>query len=175
MIVDAGSVLDERTMLALESADTVVIPVYPEIPAMKSVHSLLDFLNVSGTLGSKAVFVLNNAFAGDMLKPRDIEHALGTKIVFDLPYDPFLYLKAVNEGVPIVLGAAGTPPAGAAREVGGLGVRPGRIHAPARRARTPVDCSGACAAATLQIAGKLIGRKRVSHAEAHPKPHPRRC
>jgi pilus assembly protein CpaE len=111
VIVDAGSVLDERTMLALESADTVVIPVYPEIPAMKSVHSLLDFLNISGTLGSKAVFVLNNAFAGDMLKPRDIEHALGTKIVFDLPYDPFLYLKAVNEGVPIVLGAAGTPPA----------------------------------------------------------------
>jgi len=111
VIVDAGSVLDERTMLALESADTVVIPVYPEIPAMKAVHSLLDFLNVSGTLGSKAVFVLNNAFAGDMLKPRDIEHALGTKIVFDLPYDPFLYLKAVNEGVPIVLGAAGTPPA----------------------------------------------------------------
>jgi Flp pilus assembly CpaE family ATPase len=75
------------------------------------VHSLLDFLNEAGTLGSKAVFVLNNAFAGDMLKPRDIEHALGTKIVFDLPYDAFLYLKAVNEGVPIVLGAAGTPPA----------------------------------------------------------------
>ena len=27
----------------------------------------------------------------------------------------------------------------------------------------------------LQIAGELIGRKRVTHAEAHPKPHPRRC
>jgi hypothetical protein len=24
----------------------------------------------------------------------------------ELPYDPFLYLKAVNEGVPIVIGAA---------------------------------------------------------------------
>ena len=111
VIVDAGSVLDERTMIALESADTVVIPVYPEIPALKSVHSLLDFLNEAGTLGSKTVFVLNNAFAREILKPRDIEHALGTKIVFDLPYDPFLYLKAVNEGVPIVLGAAGSPPA----------------------------------------------------------------
>ena len=42
------------------------------------------------------------------LKPRDIDHALGTKIAFDLPYDPFLYLKAVNEGVPVVLGAAAT-------------------------------------------------------------------
>jgi pilus assembly protein CpaE len=111
VIVDAGSVLDERTMLALESADTVVIPVYPEIPALKSVHSLLDFLNEAGTLGSKTVFVLNNAFAREILKPRDIEHALGTKIAFDLPYDPFLYLKAVNEGVPIVLGAPRSPAA----------------------------------------------------------------
>jgi hypothetical protein len=27
----------------------------------------------------------------------------------------------------------------------------------------------------LQIAGKLVGRKQVSHAEAHPRPHPRSC
>jgi pilus assembly protein CpaE len=111
VIIDAGSVLDERTMLALEAADTVVIPVWPEIPALKAVHSFLDFLNETGTLSSKAVFVLNNAFARDILKPRDVEGALGTKIVYDLPYDPFLYLKAVNEGVPVVLGAAESPAA----------------------------------------------------------------
>ena len=111
VIIDAGSVLDERTMLVLESADTVVIPVWPEIPALKAVHSFLDFLNETGTLSSKAVFVLNNAFARDILKPRDVEIVLGTKIVYDLPYDPFLYLKAVNEGVPVVLGAAESPAA----------------------------------------------------------------
>ena len=111
VIIDAGSVLDERTMLALESADTVVIPVWPEIPALKAVHSFLDFLNETGTLSSKAVFVLNNAFARDILKPRDVEGVLGTKIVYDLPYDPLLYLKAVNEGVPVVLGAAESPAA----------------------------------------------------------------
>ena len=111
VIIDAGSVLDERTMLVLESADTVLIPVWPEIPALKAVHSFLDFLNETGTLSSKAVFVLNNAFARDILKPRDVEGVLGTKIVYELPYDPFLYLKAVNEGVPVVLGAAESPPA----------------------------------------------------------------
>src|SRR6185503_11459111 len=94
-----------------ESADTVVIPVWPEIPALKAVHSFLEFLNETGTLSSKAVFVLNNAFARDILKPRDVEIVLGTKIVYDLPYDPFLYLKAVNEGVPVVLGAAESPAA----------------------------------------------------------------
>jgi Flp pilus assembly CpaE family ATPase len=50
-------------------------------------------------------------FARDILKPRDIESALGSRISTDLPYDPFLYLKAVNEGVPIVLGAPRSPAA----------------------------------------------------------------
>ena len=109
VVIDAGSTLDERTMLVLEAADTVVLPVYPEIPALRAVHMLLDYLNEAGTLGTKAIFVLNNAFARDILKLRDIEGALGTKIAYDLPYDPFLYLKAVNEGVPIVLGAPETP------------------------------------------------------------------
>ena len=68
-------------------------------------HGLLDYLNEAGSIGAKATFVLNNVFARDILKPRDIEAALGTKISIDLPYDPFLYLKAVNEGVPVVLGA----------------------------------------------------------------------
>ena len=67
-------------------------------------HGLLDYLNEAGSIGAKATFVLNNVFARDILKLRDIEAALGTKISLDLPYDPFLYLKAVNEGVPIVLG-----------------------------------------------------------------------
>ena len=44
-------------------------------------------------------------FAREILKLRDIESGLGTKIALDLPYDPFLYLKAVNEGMPVVLGA----------------------------------------------------------------------
>jgi Flp pilus assembly CpaE family ATPase len=50
-------------------------------------------------------------FAREILKRRDIESALGTTIASDLPYDPFLYLKAVNEGVPIVLGAPRSPAA----------------------------------------------------------------
>ena len=46
-----------------------------------------------------------------LLDAGDVESALGTKISADLPYDPFLYLKAVNEGIPIVRGAPRTPPA----------------------------------------------------------------
>ena len=111
VVIDAGSVLDERALTVFEAAETIVLPVYPEIAALKAVHGLLEYLNESGNIGTKATFVLNNIFARDILKPRDVEAVLGTKISQDLPYDPFLYLKAVNEGVPIVLGAPRSPAA----------------------------------------------------------------
>jgi len=105
VVIDAGSTLDERTMTVMERADTVVLPVYAEMAALRGVRSLLDYLNETGSVGAKTLFVLNSMFAREILRLRDVESALGTKISAELPYDPFLYLKAVNEGVPIVIGA----------------------------------------------------------------------
>jgi len=105
VVIDAGSTLDERTMTVLERADTVVVPVYAEMAALRAVHSLLDYLNETGSVGAKTLFVLNTMFAREVLRLRDVEGALGTKVSAELPYDPFLYLKAVNEGVPILVGA----------------------------------------------------------------------
>ena len=109
IVIDAGSIVDERSMTALEVADSVVLPVYPEVAALRAMHSLLDYFNDVGSIGAKSTFVLNNMFPKDILKPRDVENALGSRISIDLPYDPFIYLKAVNEGIPVVLGAARTP------------------------------------------------------------------
>lgn len=111
IIVDAGSHLDEPALGALERADGVVFAVYPEIAALKALRSLLDFLAEVGSIGAKATFVINNMFAKDILRMRDIETALGTKVAAELPYDPFIYLKAVNEGIPVVRGAARSLPA----------------------------------------------------------------
>jgi pilus assembly protein CpaE len=111
IVIDAGSTLDERSMTVFEHASTVVLPVYPEIAALKAVRSLVEYLTDTGSVGAKALFVLNNMFAKEILRLRDIESALGTKVSADLPYDPFLYLKAVNEGIPVVRGAARTMPA----------------------------------------------------------------
>jgi pilus assembly protein CpaE len=113
VVVDAGSTLDERSLAALEGAEVVLLPVYPEISALKAVHSFLDFVNEAGSIASKTTFVLNSLFAKELLKMRDVESGLGAKVSLTLPYDPFLYLKAVNEGNPVVIGAARTPLAAA--------------------------------------------------------------
>lgn len=108
VVVDAGSYLDERSLTVIERAEGVVIPIYPEIAALKAVHLLIDYFNETGSTVAKTTFILNNTFARELLKLRDVESGLGAKIALDLPYDPFLYQKAVNEGIPVVRGAART-------------------------------------------------------------------
>jgi pilus assembly protein CpaE len=111
VVVDAGSYLDERALQVLEWSDAVILPFQPEIPALKAVHSLLDYLKTTSAIGPKSIYVLNNAFARQALRMRDIEQALGTKVAVELPYDQMAYLNAANEGVPLVIGAPKSAPA----------------------------------------------------------------
>jgi pilus assembly protein CpaE len=111
VVIDAGSTLDERVLTIFEAAESVLLTVTPEIGALKSMHALLEYLGEAGTIALKSSFVLNNLFAREILKLRDVETFLGSKMAVELPYEPFLYLKAVNEGVPIVTGAPRSAPA----------------------------------------------------------------
>jgi pilus assembly protein CpaE len=111
VIVDAGSRLDERVLVAFENADSIIFAVTPDFPTLRSVHALLDYLNDIGSLGAKGLFVLNHLFERQVLKSRDIENALGSQVALEVPHDPFLFLKAANEGDPIVHGAPRSAPA----------------------------------------------------------------
>lgn len=117
IVIDSGTTLDDRHAAAHGSADTVLIPVLPEIPALNAVRGLLDQLSETGQLGAQTLFVLNNAFARELLRRSDIEAVLGTTISADLPYDSITYLKAVNEGVPVVLSAPRSVPAERLRDL----------------------------------------------------------
>ena len=139
VVVDAGTALDPRLATIFSRSDTVVVPVIPEIPALNSVHMLLDQLAETGGAGGQTVFVLNNTFARDLLKATDVETALGYKISADLPYDPIVYLKAVNEGIPVVRSAPKSAPAhklrALAATVFGGSVRPAASDAPTKERR----------------------------------------
>ena len=111
IVIDAGSELDERSLAVLERAEAVVIPIAPEIGALKALHSLLEYLTEVGSAAASATFVLNHLFAREMLSMKQIEAAIGTKVEAEIPYDPGLFLKAINEGIPIVRGAPASAPA----------------------------------------------------------------
>jgi pilus assembly protein CpaE len=131
VVVDAGSTLDERVLTIFGAVDQVILVVTPEIGALKSIHALLEYLNEAGTIATKTTFVLNNLFAREILKLRDVESFLGAKMAVELPYDAFLYLKAVNEGVPIVTGAPRSAPAERLVKLSGLAFGEGGFQVPA--------------------------------------------
>jgi pilus assembly protein CpaE len=117
VIVDAGALADDRMLAVFSRADTVVVPVLPEIPALNAVRLLIEQLSETGSMGASTLFVLNNAFARELLRRGDVESALGASISADLPYDPISYLKAVNEGNPVVRGAPRSQAASGLREL----------------------------------------------------------
>lgn len=105
IVVDAGSELDQRSLTVLEAADVVVIPVIADIPALKPVVQLIEYLTAIGTIGDKVTIVLNGIFERQIVTPEQIEDLLGLRIAARLPHDEGAHLRATNEGSPVVLSA----------------------------------------------------------------------
>ena len=120
VVVDAGSSLDERMLAILSRSNTVLIPVIAEIPALQAVHLLLDQMGETATIGAQMLFILNNVFPREVVKRRDIEITLGAELTADLAYDPFIYLKAANEGVPVPLAAPKSQATAYLRQLAGI-------------------------------------------------------
>lgn len=127
VIVDAGSIVDSRSEAVLAKATDIVMVVTPEFPALKAVHAMREVLDASSDQIAETSFILNQIFAREILRLRDIEEALGTKIAMTIPHDAFVFLKSVNEGVPVVIGA---PRSAAAEQLNRLATRMSGIDVP---------------------------------------------
>ncbi len=119
VVIDAGSTLDARTEAVIRRATDLCIVVTPEFPALKAVHALGEALLSALPDSIETTYVVNEIFARELLRPRDIEEALGAKIALTIPYDSFAFLKSVNEGIPVVEGSARSIAAGQLRVLGG--------------------------------------------------------
>ncbi|MBA2556964.1 MAG: AAA family ATPase [Chloroflexi bacterium] len=117
LVVDAGSTLDERTLALFEAAQRIIVPLTPDIAALKTFQSLREILAEAGGLEGKMVLVLNHLWARDLLSLADVETSLDAKVAVELPHDPVLYAKASNEGTPIVRGSPKSRPAERLREL----------------------------------------------------------
>ncbi|MCI0583297.1 MAG: AAA family ATPase [Chloroflexi bacterium] len=120
VVVDAGSEITSRSEAVLGKATDIIVVVTPEFPALKAVHAMRERLDATSDQLAETTFILNQIFAREILRSRDIEEALGTKIAMTIPYDAFVFLKSVNEGVPVVVGA---PRSAAAEQLNRLATR----------------------------------------------------
>jgi pilus assembly protein CpaE len=120
VVVDAGSALDERTQVLLGRADRVVVTVTPEIPAVRATRMLIEQLAEYEAPADRHTVVLNHIFAADLVKSEDLRRSLQLPVDDEIPYDPLLFLKAANEGIPLTISAPTSP---AAQSIGRLATR----------------------------------------------------
>lgn len=102
LVVDVGSVLDDRTLAVLERADALALVLTPDIPSLRLLHASLQVLSEAGTATDRAVFVVNHIYPKPMIGGEQIEEHLGIKVGLQIPYDGENFLKSVNEGQPLV-------------------------------------------------------------------------
>ncbi len=111
VVVDAGSHLDERAIGALALADDVVVPVTPDYPALQSAHTFFEYLAETGTTIAEPTILVNETYAHQVLGPDDIQNALQKRVAVRIPYDPLLFVRAANEGRPLLVASPASPPA----------------------------------------------------------------
>jgi pilus assembly protein CpaE len=117
IVVDLGSRLDPRSLWLLEQSDVHVFVLFPEIAALRSMSLLNAFLAESTPLEAKSMLVINHVLPTQLLKARDVESLLRAKPAAEIPYVEVEMMRAVNEGVPIVLGRPASPASAALRRV----------------------------------------------------------
>jgi pilus assembly protein CpaE len=117
VVVDGGSAMDERAQVLQARADRVVVVVSPEIPAVRATRMLLEQLSEYEAPSERQVLVLNHIFAAGLVKREDLRRSLQAPIDIEIPYDALIYLKAVNEGIPLMIGAANSSAAAAIRRL----------------------------------------------------------
>jgi pilus assembly protein CpaE len=138
IIVDAGSTGEMRTLSIMAQADHVVMPITPDIPSLRLLHAELQMMSEVGSLTDKTMFVLNQVYPKPTISAEQIEEHLGIRISLEVPHDGENFLRAVNEGQPLISLARRSAPAAAIKRLAEMTAETrleDELVVPARRGR----------------------------------------
>lgn len=104
VVVDTPSHYDDRVMSLFDSADHLIVPIAPDLAAIKN---LADFLRLSQLLNidtAKIRLVLTRANSVPPTQVRQMEEFLGQRFHYQVVSDGRRATSAINDGVPVLLG-----------------------------------------------------------------------
>jgi pilus assembly protein CpaE len=113
LVLDTSSTFSETSLIALESADTVVLPLTPDMAALKTTVSTVRVLKAVRITEEKLRFVLNEIVPRAGLTQEQVEGSLSHK-VYAIPHAGSSFIEASNHGMPLTTVA---PPPPAAKAV----------------------------------------------------------
>ncbi len=102
LIVDAGSLSDPVTAVALEAAEQVLLVVTPEVTCLRRLVLFLAAAERNHFPTEKLRFVLNREGMAGGLYTDDVREYVNVPLQSTLPDDPALVTYSLNRGIPLV-------------------------------------------------------------------------
>lgn len=109
VVVDTASNFGESSLIALEMAQTVLLPVTPDVAAMKSAVNTMRVLQAVNISHDKVKVLLNEIIPRAGLSRDQLETGLGKQLTV-LPHGGAAFVDSANQGIPLVM-VEPTPPA----------------------------------------------------------------
>ncbi|GAC1402983.1 MAG: response regulator [Chloroflexota bacterium] len=101
VVVDTSSNFSENSLTALECADTIFLPLTPELSAMKCVVNTMRVLDALHVKKEKIRILQNEIVPRAGLTREQLETGLGKKFE-SIPHGGATFMEAANQGVPVV-------------------------------------------------------------------------
>lgn len=102
-VLDCEHHVSERTLMALDAADRIIIVTQLTVPALRSTQRTLAICRRLGYEDSKLCVVVNRFRSDDVLPVNDAEALLQCPIYWKLPNDYRLSASSLTKGLPVAL------------------------------------------------------------------------
>ena len=100
IVLDTTSTFSESSLIALESAQVIILPVTPDIASLKTAVSAMRILKAVKIDPDKIRVVLNEIVPRAGLTKQQMEASLGTTAT-SIPHAGSLFIDALNHGMPV--------------------------------------------------------------------------
>jgi len=103
VVIDTSHDFSDITIQMLNSADTILLIMAPEMASLRSAVSALEIYDRLEIPREKVRVALNNNSTNIVIKQAQLEKVLGMPIAFTFPYEAGEVARAINFGEPFML------------------------------------------------------------------------
>lgn len=103
VVADLTSQLNDQTLAVLDASDAILLMMTPEVASVDTMVELLDTFERLAYPKEKMQVVVSYTFPRRALSQAQLESAISHPVALALPYDPEMFVHAINTGEPYVL------------------------------------------------------------------------
>jgi pilus assembly protein CpaE len=100
-IVDVKKTFDDRSLMALDLSDIIILVTVLSVPAIRNTQRTLEVFQRLGYSRDKVKLVVNRYLPNAEIKIEDVEKTLNYPVSWQIPNDFFAAMSSINRGQPI--------------------------------------------------------------------------